>query len=149
MKKRAIVSVLCVPAALLGPAWALVAQAPPASPDPRVAVQGYYKLAPGKAEEWLEIYRTHHLPVLKQLQREGHILQIVIYRPVLHQGEPAWEFKVILTYRDFAALGDRAKFEAAERRLYPNLETHQRAERRRWEITQKHWDDLMVAVPAE
>lgn len=102
-----------------------------------------------QADEWLELYRTQHLPVLKQRQREGHIYQIIVYRPFLHQGQPVWDFKVILTYRDFATLGDRGHFDAIERRLYPDWDAHQRAERHRWEITVKHWDDLMLAVPAD
>jgi len=124
-------------------------QAPPSTADPRVMVESYYKIAPGKTEEWLELYRTQHLPVLKQRQRDAQILQIVIYRPFLHLGEPAWDFKVLLTYRDFAALGDRTSFDAIEHRLYPDWEAHQRAERHRWEITAKHWDDLMVTAPAD
>jgi len=56
---------------------------------------------------------------------------------------------VLLVYRDFAVLGDRAAFEKTERKLYVEWAAHQQAERRRWEITQKHWDDLMVAVPTE
>ena len=134
---------------VLGVSWTVSAQAPPASSDARVMVEGHYKIAPGKADEWLELYRTQHLPVLKERKREGQILDIIIYRPFLHQGAPAWDFKVILTYRDFAALGDRTGFEAAERKLFPDWEAHQKAERRRWEITEKHWDDLMVVVPTE
>ncbi len=136
-------------AAVLALTWNLTAQAPPASADSHPVVEGYYKIAPGKTEEWFQLYRTQHLPVLKQRQRDGQILKIEIYRPFLHQGAPAWDFKVILTYRDFSALGDRAGFEAIEHRLYPEWEAHQRAENRRWEITEKHWDDLMVVVPAE
>ncbi len=149
MQKRYRLAGVFLLAAVLALGWGLEAQVPPASADSRPVVESYYRIAPGKADEWLELYRTQHLPVLKQRQREGHILQIVLYRPFLHQGEPAWDFKVILTYRDFAALGDRAGFEAIERRLYPDWDAHQRAERRRWEITVKHWDDIMVAVPAD
>jgi len=129
--------------------WNLMAQAPPASADSHPVVEGYYKIAPGKTEEWFQLYRTQHLPVLKQRQRDGHILKIEIYRPFLHQGAPPWDFKVILSYRDFSALGDRAGFEKIEHRLYTDWEAHQRAENHRWEITEKHWDDLMVGVPAE
>ncbi len=128
---------------------AVEAQAPPVSADSHPVVESYYRILPGKTEEWLELYRTQHLPILKQRQRDGQILSIVMYRPFLHQGEPYWDFKVILTYRDFAALGDRAGFEAVERKLYPNWEAHQRAEQRRWEVTAKHWDDFQVAQPIE
>jgi hypothetical protein len=149
MKKCASLLVTFVLALVVGLVWSVEAQAPPASSDARPTVESYYKIAPSRADEWLQLYRTQHLPILKQRRREGHILEIIIYRPFLHQGEPAWDFKVILTYRDFAALGDRTGFEAIERRLYPDWDAHQQAERHRWEITARHWDDLMVAVPPE
>jgi len=127
----------------------LAGQAPPASSDPRIIVESYYKLSPGKTGEWLDLYRAQHLPVLKQRRQDGAIEQILIYRPLLHQGSPDWDFKVILVYRDSAAFGDRQRFEAAERIIYPDWKAHQQAEQRRWEITVKHWDDLMVSVPAQ
>jgi hypothetical protein len=33
------------------------------------------------------------------------------------------------------------------RKLYPNEEELRRNERRRWEITEKHWDDLATETP--
>lgn len=111
-------------------------------------VESYYKLAPGTTEEWFALYTKEHLPILRERQQAGDILRILIYRPFLHQGGPEWDYKVILVYRDFVALGNRAQFDAAERRLYPDWEAHRRAEQRRWEITARHWDDIMVEVRA-
>lgn len=125
------------------------AQAPLATGDMQPVVESYYKIAPGKTDEWLELYRAQHLPILQERRRAGQILDITIYRPFLHQGGPEWDFKVILRYRDFAALGDRAAQDAIERRLYKDWDAHQQAERRRWEITARHWDDLMVEVPRD
>ena len=122
------------------------AQAPPAAGPVEAS---YYKLAPGKADEWLARYRAQHLPILKELQREGRLVSITMYRPVLHQGAPEWDFKVVLVWRDFAAFGDRAHEEAVERRLFSDWEAHKKDEQRRWEITARHWDDLMAALPAE
>ncbi|MFQ5694600.1 MAG: hypothetical protein ACE5HB_01270 [Terriglobia bacterium] len=135
----------------LGPVWGLRGQAPGAGGDAelQLVVESFYDIAPGKADEWLELYRTQHLPILEERKREGHILEIRILRPFLHQGGPPWDFKVILTFRDFTVLGDRAHSDAIERRLYPEWDEHQAKERRRWEITEKHWDDLMVEVAAE
>jgi len=121
------------------------APAPPAGP----VVASYYKLAPGKADEWLARYRAQHLPILKELQREGRLVSITMYRPLLHQGAPEWDFKVVLVWRDFAAFGDRAHEEAVERRLFADWEAHTKDEQRRWEITARHWDDLMAPLPAE
>lgn len=145
MKSRVSFFVLALGALVLM-GWQGVAQVPPA---PGPVVDSYYKLAPGKADEWLELYRTQHLPILRERKSNGEIVDIIIYRPVLHQGEPAWDFKVTLVWRDFAAFGDRAGQEAIERRLYRDWEKHQQAERRRWEITARHWDDLMVEVASE
>lgn len=137
--------------AVLGVALGVGAQAPSAAAGAELqpVVESFYKIAPGKTDEWLELYRKEHLPVLEGRKREGHILEIRILRPFLHQGGPPWDFKVILTYRDFTALGDRAYFAAIERRLYPEWESHRKAERRRWEVTEKHWDDIMVEVAEE
>ena len=131
-----------------------VGPAPPAAAAPagdalEPVVESTYKIAGGKREEWLELYRRQHLPILQERQKQGQILDILIYGPFLHQGGPEWDFKVILRYRDFAALGDRRAQEAIERRLYPDWETHQKAERRRWEITERHWDDILVEVQEE
>lgn len=149
MRNRAVSLSVFVLAAVVVLEGSLPAQAPPATAGSEPVVESYYKIAPGKTDEWLELYRKEHLPILKERRRAGDILEIVLYRPFLHQGGPPWDFKVILRYRDFEALGDRAGQAAIERRLYPDWEAHQKAERRRWEITAAHWDDLMTEVPAE
>jgi len=145
MKSRTVFLILALAAVVLL-SGRTRAQAPAAAGP---VVDSYYKLAPGKTNEWLELYRTQHLPILKERQKQGEIVDIVIYRPALHQGAPPWDYKVTLVWRDFAAFGDSAGQEAIERRLFPDWEAHQKAERRRWEITAHHWDDLMVEVKDE
>ncbi len=112
-------------------------------------VESYYKLAPGKAEEWLALYKKWHLPILLEHRKDGRILSITIYQPRLHTGAPPWDYKVILRYASFAAMGEDARTQEITRRLYPNEEELRRNERRRWEITERHWDDIMVELPAE
>ncbi len=110
-------------------------------------IENYYKIAPGKNEEWLALYKKWHLPMLKELQKEGRLLSITIFQPQLHQGGPEWHYKVLLRYASFAYLGDEEHSQQILRRLFPDQEELQRNERRRWEITDRHWDDLMVEVP--
>ncbi len=137
--------------------WFLVATAllatataaPPEEEPLQPLIESHYKIAPGKTDEWLHRYTTQHLPILKEMQREGRILSITILKPFLHQGGPEWHFKVILRFRDFAALGDRAHEETVERRLFPDWDAHRKDEQRRWEITLRHWDDLMTEVPTD
>ncbi|MCH8947497.1 MAG: hypothetical protein IH789_07680 [Acidobacteria bacterium] len=149
MKLRTIRLVLVSLVALWVLAPSAGAEATPDEEPLQPLIESHYKIAPGKTDEWLHRYTTQHLPILKELQREGRILQITILRPALHQGGPEWHFKVILRFRDFAALGDSAHEEAVERRLFPDWEQHKEDERRRWEITLRHWDDLMVEVPTD
>lgn len=120
-------------------------ESPPPIPQP--VVEGYYKLAPGKADEWLALYRKWHLPILEEERKQGRILSITMYQPQLHTGAPAWDYKVILRYADFGAIGDVARTREITKRLYPNEEELRTNERRRWEITERHWDDFMVEVP--
>ena len=143
MRKPFSISGLFVVVAVLGVALSGGGQAPreaAANEELQPVVESHYKIASGKTDEWLELYRTQHLPILEERKREGHILEIRILRPFLHQGGPPWDFKVILTYRDFTVLGDRAHSDAIERRLYPEWEAHGKAEGRRWEITERHWE---------
>lgn len=149
MNSRPIIGGVLVLAVACALGLSLLAQAPPVAAEPGPVVESYYKIAPGKTEEWLEIYRTHHLPVLRELQRQGRIVSITIYRPVLHQGGPPWDYKVILVWRDFAAFGDRPHEEGVERKIFSAWLPHREAERRRWEITDAHWDDLMAVLPSE
>jgi hypothetical protein len=111
-------------------------------------MENYYKIAPGRAEEWLALYKKWHLPYLKELQKEGRLLSITIFQPKIHQGSPEWHYKVLLRYADFANFGQEQRNQQILRRLFPNQEELRRNEQRRWEITERHWDDLMVEVPA-
>lgn len=121
---------------------ALAAQAPV-----QPVVESYYKLAPGKTDEWLALFKKWHLPILQERRKEGKILSITIYQPRLHQGLPAWDYKVVLKYADYAAMG--LPDAAIIRKLYPNEEELRMNERRRWEITEKHWDDLATETPQQ
>lgn len=121
---------------------ALAAQAPV-----QPVVESYYKLAPGRTDEWLALFKKWHLPILQERRKEGKILSITIYQPRLHQGLPAWDYKVVLKYADYAAMG--LPDAAIVRKLYPNEEELRKNERRRWEITEKHWDDLAVETPQQ
>ena len=135
MRTIALACLLCVCAS----AWAQT----PVQP----IVESYYKLAPGKAEEWLALFKRWHLPILQERQKQGKIVSITIYQPRLHQGLPAWDYKVVLKYADYAAMG----LPDAEiiRKVFPNEGDLQRNERRRWEITDKHWDDLVTETPQQ
>ena len=52
--------------------------------------------------------------------------------------------------QDWAALDEaRGREQAITPVLYPNREQHEREEKRRWELTTGHWDDVLRELPLE
>ncbi len=131
---------------------AAVASAPSGSP---VTVEYYYKLvpgamAPGGPSEWLALYRKNHHPILKQLMKEGLIVSEKAYERRFHAESPAWDYKVVMVWRDWSALQEASAREPEIiHALYPDQAAHDREEKRRWELTERHWDDVLKDVPLE
>jgi hypothetical protein len=125
-----------------------VAEEPPAGA--LVTVEYYYKLAPGATKEWLALYKKNHNPILQQLMKEGLIKSETLFERRFHAAKPAWNYKIVMVWRDWAAL-EQAHDREPEiiRKLYPNKDDHDRQEKRRWEITEQHWDDVLNEVPLE
>jgi len=115
-----------------------------------VMIEYYYKLVPGGTSEWLALYKKNHNPILKQLMKEGLVKSEKLYEQRFHAASPAWDFKIVMVWRDWAALAEAQKREPEIiRSLYPNKEEHNQQEKRRWELTVSHWDDVLNEVPLE
>jgi hypothetical protein len=131
----------------------LLALAIPAGAQPggaTVKIEYYYKLVPGGGSEWLALYRKNHNPILKQLMKDGLLKSENLYERRFHAETPAWDYKVVMVWRDWAALEEAQQREPQIiRELYPDKEAHDRQEKRRWELTVSHWDDVLKDVPLE
>ena len=115
-----------------------------------VTVEYYYQLVPGGAQEWLALYKKNHNPILQQLRKEGLIKSEKLYERRFHAAKPAWDYKVVMVWRDWAALEEAGRREPEIiRSLYPDKPSHDREEKRRWELTVAHWDDVLHALPLE
>lgn len=115
-----------------------------------VTIEYYYKLAPGAAKEWLALYKKNHNPILKQLMKEGILKSEKLYERRFHAATPAWDYKVVMVWRDWAALEEAHQREPEIiRSLYPNTAEHDQQEKRRWEITEQHWDDVLSEAPLD
>lgn len=118
--------------------------------DKTITIEYYYKLVPGGTAEWLALYKKNHNPILQQLMKEGLLESEELYERRFHAKEPAWDYKVVMIWRDWAALEQAHQRERAIiRSLYPNQEEHAQQEKRRWELTVAHWDDVLSEVPLE
>ncbi len=120
-----------------------------------ITVEYYYKIVPGGmmpggTSEWLSLYLRNHHPILQQLKKDGLILSERVYERRFHAESPAWDYKVVMVWRDWVALDEAGKREPEIiRSLFPDKAAHDREEKRRWELTEKHWDDVLKEVPVE
>lgn len=117
-----------------------------------VTIEYYYKITPGGMmpggpSEWLSLYLKNHHPILLQLKKQGLILRENLYERRFHAESPAWDYKVVMVWRDWAAIQEASTHEPEIiHSLYPDKAAHDREERRRWELTEKHWDDVLKEV---
>ena len=123
-----------------------LAQAPAGAP---VTVEHYYRIKWGSADEFRDLYKRNHQPLLDEMKRQGFIISMVTETPFTHMaGNQRWDMRVRITYRDAeAAVGtggafDKA-FEAAAKRLYPDEKKLDAEEAARFRLLEEHWDVIV------
>ncbi len=111
----------------------------------------FYRVRWGHHEEWLDLFRRNHWPILREQLTSGRFTDVRLYEPRYHgDGRADWDVMVTITYRDWAAL--EAHSEAAIKlRLYPDQERFLAEEARRFELLEAHWDVPLadLELPAE
>ncbi len=114
--------------------------------DSPVTIAYFYRVRWGAHDEFVDLFRRNHYPVLAEQVRTGRLLAVEAHRPRFHgAGEAAWTFVVTITYRDWAAVEQHSDAEIA-RRLFPDQARHRAEERRRFELVEAHWDAVLEPV---
>ena len=113
---------------------------PPAAE--RFAVEYYYKVRWGHQQEFLDLFRKNHFPLLEKQRERGRILEITAVAPRYHGTEDGrWDYRVTLVFPSAAiASAPDPMADADRRQLYPDSATFAREEQRRFEILEAHWD---------
>jgi hypothetical protein len=137
---------LLIAASLANSAYA---QSAPAPDKPFVA-EYYYKAKWGYADEFLQLFKKNHYPVLKKEIEMGRLLKVWVDQPRYHTTEDGrWDYRVTIVFRN-AALANEAFDEAAlQRQLFPDQDTFKKEEQRRFEILLAHWDLPVKTVDVE
>ena len=100
----------------------------------------FYKVRWGFQEEFVDLFRRNHYPVLKAQVGE-RFSSVRAYVPKYHgDGRADWTFAVEIAYRDAEAFARPSKEAEIARRLFPDQETFRREEQRRFELLDAHWD---------
>jgi hypothetical protein len=111
----------------------------------------FYRVQWGHHEEWLDLFRRNHWPILREQLRLGRFTDVRLYEPRYHgDGRADWDVMVTITYRDWAALESHSEA-AIKLRLYPDQPRFLAEEARRFELLEAHWDVPLadLDLPAE
>jgi hypothetical protein len=109
--------------------------------DQTFTLENYYKVKWGYAEEFLELYKKNHYPLLKKAIEKGDIISIKVDKPRLHSSEDSrWDYRVTLVFKNIQAALDPNLTDPYKKSLYPDEEKLKKDEQRRFEILSAHWD---------
>jgi hypothetical protein len=113
-------------------------------------IENYYKVKWGFADEFIELWKTNHYPLLKKAREKGDIISVVAEKPKLHSGEDTrWDFKVTITFRNAALAFDPNLTEPYKKELYPNTDKLVKDEKHRFELLIAHWDVMIEKIQLE
>ncbi len=145
MKLRLLVA---LPFLMLFP-LSLSAQTPADSGKPFV-VEYYYKARWGYADEFLQLFKKNHYPLLKKQVEMGRMLKVWMDQPRYHATEDGrWDYRVTIVFKNSAAANEPFDEDALKKQLFQDQATYQREEQRRFAILDAHWDVPVRTVDLE
>ncbi len=119
---------------------ALPAQTADTSGKPFV-VEYYYKAKWGSADEFLQLFKKNHYPLLKKQVEMGRILKVWMDQPRYHTTEDGrWDYRVTIVFKTSTVANEPFDEDAIKKQLWPDQATYQKEEQRRFEILLSHWD---------
>ena len=145
-RKLAVLFLLPLAALLLAaPAFA---QATIGAGDGRNTVSvDFYKVPPGKQDEWLALYKKFHYPIMQYQKEHGQVISETVYTRAIHQLSPSWDFAIVIVAPP-AEKRPKAEFNRSQliRKLFPDIDEYVKGEKARWSLTVEHWDESWVEV---
>lgn len=104
-------------------------------------VDYYYKIKWGHFDEFMDLYKKNHYPILAELKKRGEIIDLAAAYPLYHTGEAArWDFRFTIVFKDFDAVHDNPVSDQIIKELYPDQETFKKEEQRRFQLIVEHMD---------
>jgi hypothetical protein len=113
-------------------------------------IENYYKARWGFADEFINLWKANHYPLLKKASEKGDIVSVTAEKPKLHSGEDTrWDFKVTLVFKNSEKAFDENLTEPYKKLLYPDLDKLKKDEQHRFELLISHWDVMIDKVAVE
>lgn len=125
-----------------------VAQKAVSPEDNYFAIESYYRVKWGHAEEFIELWKANHYPLLKKAMEKGDVISIKAEAPRFHSGEETrWDFRVTVVFKTVALAFDEDLVTPYKKLLYPDLDALAKSEQHRFELLLSHWDIEVANVP--
>src|ERR1700733_2968937 len=111
-----------------------------ATADHLTITENYYKVIPGRQQEFLQLFMKNHYPLLKKGLEDGRLLSLKIETPAVYMPEDVrWDYRV--TTQSVSSSAHNAEQETAlKQQLWPDQETFKREEKQRFDAVLAHWD---------
>ena len=114
--------------------------------DP-VEVLYFYRTRWGAHDEFVELFKKNHWPILREQLASGRFTAVEMFTPRFHgDGRADWDVMVTIVYRDWAAMEEHSEKEITKR-LFPDQGRFGEEERRRFTILDAHWDVPLDSLP--
>lgn len=115
--------------------------------DESFTIENYYKVRWGYADEFIDLWKKNHYPLLKKAQEKGDIIRVTAEKPKLHSGEDTrWDFKVILVFKNAELAFDPNLTTPYKQQLYPDAAKLVKDEQHRFELLLAHWDVMIENI---
>jgi hypothetical protein len=126
------------------------AQTPTGYSGGTVNAAAFYRIAAGRQDEWLALYKKYHYPIMQYEIKQGLVKSETMYKRGIHELSPAWDFVAVIVYRDLDAEVEVEKERAqVMKTVFPDKADFEAGDRKRWELTTEHWDEKLVEVPMQ
>jgi len=113
-------------------------------------IEYYYKAKWGYAEEFLQLFKKNHYPLLKKQVEMGRMLKVWVDQPRYHTTEDGrWDYRVTIVFKNATVANEPFDEDAIKKQLWPDQATYQKEEQRRFEILLSHWDLPIRTVDLE
>jgi len=110
-------------------------------------IENYYKVKWGFADEFINLWKVNHYPLLKKAIDKGDIISVEAEKPKLHSGEDTrFDFKVTIVFKNEKLAFDPNLTKQYEKQLYPDLEKLKKDEQHRFELLIAHWDVMIEKI---
>ena len=110
-------------------------------------IENYYKVKWGYADEFINLWKMNHYPLLKKAIDKGDIISVEAEKPKLHSGEDTrFDFKVTIVFKNEKLAFDPNLTKQYEAQLYPDAEKLKKDEQHRFELLIAHWDVMIEKI---